>query len=477
MLFNSLTFAIFLPVVFVVYWMIPKVAIKLRNIWLIIASYVFYGWWDWRFLSLIIISSSIDFAVGKALGDTTRPRTRKLLLGASIFANLGMLGFFKYFGFFAASLEVALSKVGLTSGFVLSHIILPVGISFYTFQTLSYTIDIYRQKIEATEDVVAFFAFVSFFPQLVAGPIERAASLLPQFSKPATFDRSKASDGVRQALWGLFKKTVIADNLAPMVEATFAHPENFSSVTLVLGATFFAIQIYADFSGYSDIAIGIGKLFGFELRTNFLYPYFSRNIREFWSRWHISLSTWFGDYVYVPLGGSRTATRVRHFTNILITFVLSGLWHGANWTFLCWGLVHGLMYAPVVFSRTPYEKNSEIVAARSFLPSAREFVQLSTTFAVTLFAWVFFRADNVGSAFEYLMMTATNGVSQGIVFEGGMVYVAVLITLEWIQRRKTHCLEIDGLPKWFRWVIYYCVVGAIFAFGATGHIPFIYFQF
>ena len=340
MLFNSLIFPIFLVAAFAIYWLLARAPLKVQNLFLIGASYLFYGWWDPRFLSLIFVSSLVDYVVGRVLAKETRPGRRKTLLTVSLLTNLGILGFFKYFNFFIDSFVELLALVGIEAHVTTLRIILPVGISFYTFQTLSYTIDIYRKKIDHTEDAIAFFAFVSFFPQLVAGPIERAASLLPQFLRKREFELDKAKDGMRQMLWGFFKKVVIADNVAGHVNTIFDGYHSYDGFTLFLGVFFFAIQIYCDFSGYSDIAIGVARLFGFSLMRNFAFPYFSRDIAEFWRRWHISLSTWFRDYVYIPLGGSRTATRARHIANIIITFTVSGLWHGANWTFVIWGFLN-----------------------------------------------------------------------------------------------------------------------------------------
>jgi D-alanyl-lipoteichoic acid acyltransferase DltB (MBOAT superfamily) len=305
MLFNSLDFAIFLPVVFLLYWFVFQKKIKAQNALVALASYVFYGWWDWRFLSLIIFSSVIDYFIGLQLENIKKDRYRSLLLWTSIFVNLGLLGFFKYFNFFIDNFLDAFSFFGYQIPNTSLNIILPVGISFYTFQTLSYTIDVYRKQLKPTKDFVAFTAFVSFFPQLVAGPIERASNLLPQFYKKRKFDYSIAVDGMRQILWGLFKKIVIADNCAKYANEIFNNSGNYSGTTLLLGALFFTFQIYGDFSGYSDIAIGTSRLFGFKLMKNFAFPYFSRDIAEFWRRWHISLSSWFRDYLYIPLGGSR----------------------------------------------------------------------------------------------------------------------------------------------------------------------------
>jgi D-alanyl-lipoteichoic acid acyltransferase DltB (MBOAT superfamily) len=350
MLFNSIDFALFLPIVFILYWFFINKNLKLQNILLVIASYVFYGWWDWRFLSLIVFSSFVDYSVGVALSKTNLEHKRKLLLWTSILINLGFLGFFKYYNFFAESFADAFTLFGRHMEPSRLQILLPVGISFYTFQTLSYSIDVYKRKLEPTKDVVAFFAFVSFFPQLVAGPIERATNLLPQFYKKRHFVYAKAVDGMRQILWGLFKKMVIADNCAEYANQIFNNYEDYSGSTLFLGALFFTFQIYGDFSGYSDIAIGTSRLFGFNLMQNFAFPYFSRDIAEFWRRWHISLSTWFRDYLYIPLGGSRGGTWMK-VRNTFIIFIVSGFWHGANWTFLIWGFLNALYFLPLLLMK------------------------------------------------------------------------------------------------------------------------------
>ena len=336
MFFNSVEFAIFLPVVFFLYWFVTYRNIKLQNFLIVVASYFFYGWWDWRFLSLILFSTLVDYTIGLLLEKENEIKKRKLLLSVSIIVNLGLLGFFKYYNFFIDNFVEVFRFFGHMIDPDRLNIVLPVGISFYTFQTMSYTIDIYREKLKPTSDFIAFAAFVSFFPQLVAGPIERAANLLPQFFKQRVFDKKTSIEGFNQMIWGLFKKIVIADNLARYVDFIFDNYDIQSGFTLILGGIYFAVQIYADFSGYSDIAIGVSKLFGFRLMTNFDFPYFSRDIAEFWRRWHISLTTWFRDYLYIPLGGSRVG-KWAVFRNVMIIFLVSGFWHGANWTLLLGG--------------------------------------------------------------------------------------------------------------------------------------------
>ena len=343
MIFNSQVFLIFFMLFFPTYWVVSRRAsVKWRNVLLIIGSYVFYGWWDWRFLSLIIVSSTADFIIGQHIYRSGSDARKKYFLIFSLAINLGLLGFFKYFNFFLDTLKLSLDFMGVSIHTASLEIILPVGISFYTFQTMSYTIDIYKGRMKPTKDAFQFFAFVAFFPQLVAGPIERARRFLPQFGQNQQFDAAKATSGLRLMLWGFFKKIVIADNLAVFVDHIFDHPEGFSAYGILLGGILFAFQIYCDFSGYSDIAIGLGKTMGFDLVRNFDKPYLSKSFSEFWRRWHISLSTWFRDYVYIPLGGNRLSGS-RTNINLLVTFVLSGLWHGANFTFLIWGFLHGIM--------------------------------------------------------------------------------------------------------------------------------------
>jgi alginate O-acetyltransferase complex protein AlgI len=474
-LFNSLAFAIFLPTVFFLYWLLPNTYIRAQNILILIASYVFYGMWDWRFLSLIVISSLVDYTVGFQLQKTDKFSLRRILLVVSLIVNIGLLGFFKYFDFFSESFIELLNLFGIQGSIHTLNIILPVGISFYTFQTLSYTIDIYRKQIEPTKDPIAFFAFVSFFPQLVAGPIERAKNFLPQFERERMFHMEQAKDGLRQILWGLFKKVVLADNLGQHVDAIYGNYTEFHGIELAMGTLFFAFQIYCDFSGYSDIAIGTARLFGFDLSRNFAYPYFSRDIAEFWRRWHISLSSWFRDYLYIPLGGSRTNTW-RRIRNILVTFTVSGFWHGANWNFIAWGFLNGLYYIPLMLANKQ-RQYTDTVAEKRWLTSARECLHMLVTFVIVLFAWVFFRSPSLEHALDYIKYTLTQDWLVIPDFKRPVMYVGVIVMIEWFQRLKQHGLQIDHLPQWLRWAIYYGVIATIFWYGHTGHVPFIYFQF
>ena len=482
MLFNSIDFALFLPVVFVLYWFVFKNSLKYQNLLVVAASYVFYGWWDWRFLGLIIFSTVLDFFIGKSLAKTTHELNRKLLLYTSVAVNLGFLGIFKYFDFFVSNFIDAFSLFGVELSAGSLNIILPVGISFYTFQTLSYSIDVYRKKLKHTDDFIAFSAFVCFFPQLVAGPIERATNLLPQFLKARKFNYDQAADGMRQILWGLFKKVVVADNCAVFVNAIFDNPDPLSGSTLFMGAVLFAFQIYCDFSGYSDIAIGTSRLFNINLKQNFATPYFSRNIGEFWRRWHISLSTWFRDYLYIPLGGSQGGTwnKIR---NVFLIFVVSGFWHGASWNFIVWGGLNALYFLPLLLTKNN-RNHLNTVAEGSLFPTYKEILSIGLTFFLTVIAWVFFRADTLTEAVHYLNLMFSSSfftVPSFITPKAFMLYTYLLICLfiavEWVQRDKKFGLSIENLNRPFRWVIYTIVIGVIITFGQFGESEFIYFQF
>ena len=482
MLFNSFDFAIFLPIVFILYWFVFNKNIKLQNLLIIVASYVFYGWWDWRFLALILFSSLIDYSVGIGLKQEQNKRDRKILLWTSIIVNLGVLGFFKYYNFFLDNFISTFSFFGNEIQANSLNIILPVGISFYTFQTLSYTIDVYRKKLEPTENLLAFSAFVSFFPQLVAGPIERATNLLPQFYKKRSFDYSRAVDGLRQILWGLFKKIVIADNCADFANQIFNNSVDMNGSTLVLGAIFFAFQIYGDFSGYSDIAIGTSRLFGFNLKQNFNFPYFSRDMAEFWRRWHISLSTWFRDYVYIPLGGSRGGTwsKIR---NTFVIFIVSGFWHGANWTFIVWGALNAVFFLPLLLSKNN-RKNLDSVAHGKMFPNVKEFFSMLFTFSLTVFAWIFFRSNNIEHAFQYISEIFSSSLFEmPDIYDkkkvlGVFVVLFGFISIEWLGREGKYAIEQLG-KKWklpFRYLLYYSIIILIFYFSGKEQ-EFIYFQF
>ncbi|WP_340202313.1 MBOAT family O-acyltransferase [Ascidiimonas sp. W6] len=478
MLFNSIDFAIFLPIVFLCYWFVVGKQLKWQNLLLVAASYLFYGWWDWRFLSLILFSTLVDYSVGIALKNQENQQKRTALLWISIVVNLGFLGFFKYYNFFLDNFIQAFSFFGTDFQASSLQIILPVGISFYTFQTLSYTIDVYKQKLAPTQNFVAFAAFVSFFPQLVAGPIERATNLLPQFYKQRTFCYTKAVDGLQQILWGLFKKMVIADNCAKYANEIFNNSADYSGSTLALGVFFFAFQIYGDFSGYSDIAIGTSRLFGFNLMKNFAFPYFSRDIAEFWRRWHISLSTWFRDYLYIPLGGSRGGTLMK-VRNTFIIFIVSGFWHGANWTFIVWGALNAIYFLPLLLLKKN-RIHTDVIAQDRWLPSFTEFFKMTLTFLLTMVAWIFFRAQNVPHAWDYLY-----GVFSGSLFSIPQIFppnlilmIVFFLIIEWLGREEAYAIEKVATKKSrsFRWTIYLGICYLIFLFQGSQQ-EFIYFQF
>ncbi|MFK7935343.1 MAG: MBOAT family protein [Saprospiraceae bacterium] len=481
MLFNSLEFALFLPIVFALYWSIFAKNLRAQNVFLIAVSYLFYGWWDWRFLSLIIFSSAIDYSVGLALSRTSEQRKRKWWLGLSLFVNLGLLGFFKYYDFFLAEFIAAFAEIGIPLHASTLRIILPVGISFYTFQTLSYTIDVYREKLTPVKDWTVFFAYVSFFPQLVAGPIERATQLLPQFSAPRNFNSDHVKDGLRQMLWGLFKKIVIADNCASVVDKIFANHEVYGAPVLFLGAFLFAVQIYCDFSGYSDIALGTARLFGFRLMRNFAYPYFARDIAEFWRRWHISLSTWFRDYLYIPLGGSRVSSSATLIRNVFIVFIVSGFWHGANWTFIAWGTLHALYFIPSILLKRN-RRYLDVVATNRLFPNLRELAEMLLTFTLVCIAWIFFRAENLTHAVEYLTQLFTNFSVQPRLFRTNLFLlfgIGILFLIEWLQREQPHAFAFKetSVPKLARAAIYIATAFAILLFLPQKETTFIYFQF
>ena len=479
MLFNSIDFAIFLPIVFILYWFVTNKNLKLQNFLIVSASYLFYGWWDWRFLSLILFSTIVDFTIGRQLKKEENQRNRKALLWTSILINLGFLGFFKYYNFFLDNFITAFSFFGQNIQANSLNIILPVGISFYTFQTLSYTIDVYKRNLEPTKDFIAFSAFVSFFPQLVAGPIERATHLLPQFYTKRTVDYSKAVDGMRQILWGLFKKIVIADNCAEYANQIFNNSADMNGSTLVLCALFFTFQIYGDFSGYSDIAIGTSRLFGFDLKQNFNFPYFSRDIAEFWRRWHISLSTWFRDYLYIPLGGSRGGTWMK-VRNTFIIFIVSGFWHGANWTFIVWGALNAIYFLPLLLTNNN-RNNLETVAKGKLLPSIKEFLFMFLTFILTVFAWIFFRAENIGHATSYFATIFSPSLFENFeIFPSGLLMLIMFFLLiELINRNKQYGLEKFSKKKheFIDVLLLFIVFWSVVIWNSNKEVEFIYFQF
>jgi len=490
MLFNSLQFAIFLPIVFLLYWFLFDYALRRckhqllwQNAFVLAASYVFYGWWNWRFLLLIAFTSLCSWGSGLLIqrsienGDGHKNKA-KLWLVLNLVINLLILALFKYYDFFVTEF---CGLFHLPSDGLLIHVILPVGISFYTFQALSYSIDVYRGKIEPTRDIIAFFAFISFFPQLVAGPIERATNLLPQFLQKRQFCYEQAADGMRQILWGLFKKIVIADTCAVFVDQVFDTYSTQSGSALLMAAVFFTFQIYGDFSGYSDIAIGTAKLFGIRLMRNFNNPYFSRDIAEFWRRWHISLTTWFRDYVYIPLGGSRVG-KAKIIQNTFVIFLVSGLWHGANWTFLAWGAYHALLFLPLILLGKNRKFTGQIAEGR-YLPTGKESLQILLTFCLAVIGWVLFRASTITQAWEYLQgMVQWDTLRASYLFFTQKEVCAttwlclLMLMVEWLQRDKQHGLEMQIRQWYVRYPIYLALMLTIVYFYGDA-VTFIYFQF
>lgn len=478
MLFNSLSYLLFLPLVFTIYWMVNKRGLQLQNSLLLLASYFFYACWDWRFLFLLVFSTALDYFTGIKMFEAKTDTHKKIWFWISVSINLGFLGIFKYYNFFAESLATALGAIGFQANFWTLQVILPVGISFYTFHGLSYVIDIYKNRIEPERNVVTYSLFVSYFPLLVAGPIERATHLLPQIKKRRIFSSEKAIDGINQIIWGLFKKVVIADGCAIYANSIFENYESQNSLTLLLGGVYFAFQIYGDFSGYSDIALGTSKLFGIDLLKNFNYPYFSRDIAEFWRRWHISLSSWFKDYLYIPLGGSKGGTWMK-IRNTFIIFLVSGFWHGANWTFIIWGALNAIYFIPLLLTHNN-RNNIESVASGRILPSLKEFLAMIFTFFLTVIAWIFFRSDTISNAFKYLKKMFSFNFDGGIKFLTIDRYSVEMVLLilyflyfEWNAREKVH--PFVGKNGFLKVVV---IIISIIVFGVYSQAnDFIYFQF
>jgi alginate O-acetyltransferase complex protein AlgI len=477
MFFNSLSFALFLPIVFVLYWFVFNKTKSSQNLLLIVASYYFYSCWDWRFLFLLVFSTFLDYYTGIRIEKSGTSTSRKFWFWLSIVINLGFLGVFKYYNFFAASFSEVLNGIGLKTSPLLLNVILPVGISFYTFHGLSYVIDIYYKRIKAEYNFVDYSLFVSYFPLLVAGPIERATHLLPEVKVKRTFDFDQAKAGVYQIIWGLVKKVVIADTCATYANAIFDHHESMNSLSLLLGAFYFAFQIYGDFSGYSDMALGMSRLFGLELLRNFNYPYFSRDIAEFWRRWHISLSSWFRDYLYIPLGGSSGGMKMK-IRNTFVIFLVSGFWHGSNWTFIAWGFINALYFLPLLVLNKN-RSNMEPVQLHWDLGSLKTILSILSTFLLTCLAWIFFRAKSIGEAFDYISRIFTNQsfLSQYLENERYnyelVALILVFILVEWNCRTK-----IEPISGRYSGVKMALCIAAIIALGTySDYKEFIYFQF
>lgn len=477
MFFNSLEFAIFLPIVFLLYWFVFSKTKDLQNAFLVGVSYYFYSCWDWRFLFLLLFSTLLCYYTGIQIEKSTKERSRKFWFWLSIAFNFGFLGIFKYYNFFASSFSEALHSIGIDSSPLLLNLILPVGISFYTFHSLSYVIDIYYNRIKAEKNGIDYALFVSYFPLLVAGPIERATHLLPQVKLKRSFDFEKAKEGIYQIIWGLVKKVVIADTCATYANAIFDNYTSMNSLSLILGAVYFAFQIYGDFSGYSDIALGVSKLFGLDLLRNFNYPYFSRDIAEFWRRWHISLSSWFRDYLYIPLGGSR-GSKLKQVRNVFLIFVVSGFWHGANWAFVAWGFINALYFLPSLLLGTN-RTNMETAELHWDFNSIKVFFSILSTFALSCIAWIFFRAKTIHIAFDYIGTIFRNQIFETQYLQNErynyeiLLLLLAFIVVEWNSRYKIE--PISGKYSWLKMTL--CLF-AIIALGTyADYKEFIYFQF
>ena len=441
---------------------------------------MFYGWWDWRFLLLIAFTSFCSWGSGLLIGKADSKKKAKTWMWLNIALNLGILALFKYYDFFVTEFA---QLFHISTERLLLKVILPVGISFYTFQALSYSIDVYRDKIEPTKDIIAFFAFISFFPQLVAGPIERATNLLPQFLKKREFNYDIAVDGMRQILWGLFKKILVADSCAAYVDQVFSTYMEQSGSTLLLAAIFFTFQIYGDFSGYSDVAIGTAKLFGIKLMRNFNVPYFSRDIAEFWRKWHISLTTWFRDYVYIPLGGSRVS-KAKVVRNTFVIFLVSGFWHGANWTFIAWGAYHAVLFLPLILTSKNRKYTNQVAEGR-ILPTLKESSQMLLTFFLAVLGWIIFRAESIGQAWGYVCgminkdLFSIPWLKTRDYYIPKVVFAFIMFVVEWLQRGKEHVLELgyDRKFSWLRFLLYYSLLLLMWLYAEPGGTTFIYFQF
>lgn len=473
MLFNSFEYLLFLPIAFILYWLVFNRSPRWQNVLVLILSYFFYGWWSWKFMILLGLSTFLDYVYGFSVASKNR-KTARTFLWLSIINNLGILAVFKYYNFFALQFQQALELIHIHSNPVLLQVAIPIGISFYTFHGMSYVFDIYQGKQKPVSNFVDYAVFVSFFPLLVAGPIERAGHLLPQIQKKRIFNYNQAAEGCRLILWGLFKKVVIADSLAVIADDLFNNYKDHSSASLIIGAIAFAFQIYGDFSGYSDIAMGTAKLFGFELLSNFRFPYFSRDIAEFWRRWHISLSSWFRDYLYIPLGGSKQG-KIKAVRNTLVIFLVSGFWHGASWNFIAWGFIHACGFLPLLLRGRNRKNSSEVVAHDRKFPTLKESWQMATTFAFVTFAWVFFRAHDMKQALGYLkgILINFNHPQDCSLYKSAFYYIIPLLAGDWWLRRDERNLT---PPKRGKQLVYLVLaLSIVFYFGKK--TSFIYFQF
>ena len=479
MFFNSFDYLVFFPTVFLLYWFVFQRNLNLQNGFLLLASYYFYASWSVEFTGLLLLSTIIDYSFGFLVASDDRKKA-KLFLILSIINNLGILAVFKYYNFFAAQIQTVFERIGWEIHPVLLNFALPIGISFYTFHGMSYVFDIYRGQQKPTKNFIDYGVFVSFFPLLVAGPIERANHLLPQVQQKRSFQYSQWIDGARLILWGLFKKVVIADSLAVIANQVFSDSGNQSSFMLILGAIAFSFQIYGDFSGYSDIAIGSAKLLGFELLSNFKFPYFSRNIAEFWRRWHVSLSSWFRDYLYIPLGGSKSGT-AKALRNTFVIFLVSGFWHGASWNFIIWGFIHACFFLPLLLLRQNRKYTSETISENRYLPNLKELAQVLFTFSLVSLAWIFFRQTDSQLALDFIKRMVSNAIEYPEQFktwpkiDAGIFWIIPFVVYDWINRRNERSVR---FPKFIvlRWTMYVIMIFCIFMFSNRDQ-AFIYFQF
>lgn len=482
MLFNSFEFLIFLPIVFILYWFVFNKKLSRQNGLLLISSYYFYGWWSLKFMGLLMLITLLDYFYGFWVASSNRKKAR-LFLWLSVINNLGILAIFKYYNFFAIQFQNSFELLGIHTNAILLDLALPIGISFYTFHGMSYIFDIYRKQQTPIKNLVDYAVFVSFFPLLVAGPIERANHLLPQIQQPRLFNYGRMVEGCRLILWGLFKKVVIADSLANIVNPIFLNYELLDSTTLIVGAIAFSFQIYCDFSGYSDIAIGTAKLFGFELLSNFRFPYFARDVAEFWRRWHISLSSWFRDYLYIPLGGSKDG-KLKAIRNTFIIFLVSGFWHGASWNFIAWGFIHACGFLPLLLLGRNRKHREDIVASKRAFPNLKELWQMSTTFIFVTFTWIFFRSEGIPNALDYIknIFIAHQGQSPTPVNSTiAFIYILPLILIDWWLRRDERHLRIPFNNK-LKHIAYFVILSLTLVYLMIEILlknkpEFIYFQF
>lgn len=477
MLFNNPAFFLFFAVVYLLYWALNR---RAQHVLLLTASYFFYGWWNWRMLALLFACSAVAYACGLGLERTRAPAGRRALLVIGLLVNLGLLAYFKYCNFFLDELAGLFARLGVPFARPTWNILLPVGVSFFTFQAASYVIDIYRRALPATRDLTEFLVYIAFFPQLVAGPIERASHMLPQFARERRFDAAAAADGAWRVLWGLLKKVVVADTLSGLVDAAYTDPAAAGGARLLLASYFFAIQIYCDFSGYSDMAVGLGQMLGFDLTVNFRHPYFARSPSEFWSRWHVTLTSWFRDYLYIPLGGNRCA-RARWRLNVLVVFAVSGLWHGANWTFVIWGALNGLFFLAFGWMEQARADRRAPPGGPGLLARPAALWRMVLTFHLILLTWVFFRAPNLSQAWFILGRMAhlapgelANALAQTA---GAVLLVVLFLVVEWLQRARRHGLDFAVRAPAARFALCTAVVLVLVWWGRFEHVPFIYFQF